>query len=128
MFDGQPVRILYMDDDVGAARLFQKQLQRAGYEIKLAQDGQKGQALYDQDHYDVVIVDQQMPGYSGLQVIRLLAERGSLPPTILITGVGNERLAVEAIKLGAGDYIVKDVDARYLELLPTVVEQGPNLR
>jgi len=67
------------------------------------------------------MVDHQMPGKGGLEVLRTLALRGGLPPTIMVTGHGDEAVAVEAMKLGAGDYVVKDVDGRYLTLLPTVV-------
>jgi signal transduction histidine kinase/FixJ family two-component response regulator len=112
-----------MEDDLGLARLLQKRLERLGYRVDLAPDGAAGLAMYDAGSYQVVAVDQQMPGYDGLEVIRRLAERGPLPPTIMITGTGNERLAIEAMKLGARDYIVKDVDGGYLELLPSVIEQ-----
>jgi signal transduction histidine kinase/CheY-like chemotaxis protein len=79
--------------------------------------------MYEDGDYDVVAVDQNMPVHSGLEVIRILASRGDLPPMIMVTGTGDEEIAVEAMKLGAGDYIVKDVDGGYLELLPTVIEQ-----
>ncbi len=116
-------RILYMEDDSGAARLFQKKLQRVGYQVDLACNGEEGLMIYQQGHYDLLAVDQKMPVYDGLDVIRYLAERNCLPPTIMITGAGDEKIAVEAMKLGAGDYIVKDVDGGYLELVPTVIEQ-----
>ena len=117
------IRILYIEDDQGLARLFQKRLQRAGYEVGLAYDGEEGLARYDADSYDVVFVDQSMPGYDGLEVIRRMASCGPLPPTIMVTGTGDERLAVEAMKLGASDYIVKDAEGGYLELLPSVIEK-----
>lgn len=119
----KPVRILYMEDDVGLARLLQKKLRRAGYIVDLAYDGAEGLAKYEAGAYDVVAVDQRMPVHDGLEVIRILASRGPLPPTIMITGTGNEEIAIEAMKLGAGDYIVKDTDGGYLELLPSVIEQ-----
>jgi DNA-binding NtrC family response regulator len=123
MSPSKPVCILYMEDDLGLARLLQKRLERLGYQVDLAPDGAAGLAMYDAGSYQVVAVDQKMPVYDGLEVIRKLAERGPLPPTIMITGTGNERLAIEAMKLGAKDYIVKDVDGGYLELLPSVIEQ-----
>lgn len=123
MSNTQPVRVLYMEDDGGAARLFQKKLERLGYVIDLAGNGEEGLAMYQSGAYDVIAVDQRMPVYDGIEVIRYLAERGSLPPTIMITGAGDEKVAVEAMKLGAGDYIVKDIDGGYLELLPTVIDQ-----
>jgi PAS domain S-box-containing protein len=121
---GSGHHILCMEDDVAAARLLQKRLERAGYVVDVAHDGEGGLAKYDAGSYDVVIVDQNMPVRDGLEVIRLLASRGSLPPTIMVTGAGDEKTAVEAMKLGASDYIVKDVDGGYLELLSSVVERA----
>jgi diguanylate cyclase (GGDEF)-like protein len=117
----EPIRILYMEDDPGLARLFKKKLGRAGYVVDIARNGEEGLAMYDVGSYDVVAVDQQMPVYSGLEVIRIMASQGPLPPMVMVTGSGNEQIAVEAMKLGAGDYIVKDVDGGYLELLPTIM-------
>ena len=117
----QPVHILVIDDDAGQARLAQRTLERAGYVVAVAGDGDTGLALYATGVYDVIMVDHQMPGTGGLEVLRTLTTWGALPPTIMVTGHGDEAIAVEAMKLGAGDYVVKDVDGRYLTLLPTVV-------
>jgi DNA-binding response OmpR family regulator len=89
--------------------------------VEVAGDGDTGLALAATGVYDVLMVDQQMPGKGGLEVLRTLATWGALPPTIMVTGHGDEAIAVEAMKLGAGDYVVKDVDGRHLTLLPTVV-------
>ncbi len=119
----RPIRVLYMEDDGGAARLFQRKLERLGYTVDIASNGGEGLEMFAANTYDLLAVDQRMPVYDGLEVIRVLAERKELPPTIMITGAGDERVAVEAMKLGAGDYIVKDIDGGYLELLPTVIDQ-----
>jgi PAS domain S-box-containing protein len=121
MSASQPVRILMMEDDAGQARLAQRTLERAGYAVTVASDGDTGLALCAAGAYDVLMVDHQMPGKGGLDVLRLLVARGALPPTIMVTGHGDEAIAVEAMKMGAGDYLVKDVDGRYLTLLPTMV-------
>ncbi len=118
-----PTRVLYMEDDAGMARLLQKRLEQRGYSVDIARDGEEGLAMYDAGHYDVLAMDQNMPVRDGLGVLRALAARGPLPPIIMVTGTGNEEIAVQAMKLGAGDYIVKDVDGGYLELLPSVIEQ-----
>jgi signal transduction histidine kinase len=112
-----------MEDDAGIGRLLQKKLERAGYAVDLAADGGEGLDRYDEDRHDVLILDQQMPVHTGLDVIRHLARGGPLPPIIMITGAGSERTAVEAMKLGAGDYVIKDVDGRFLSLLPTIIER-----
>jgi diguanylate cyclase (GGDEF)-like protein/PAS domain S-box-containing protein len=124
MDQAQPIRILYVEDDPGLARLMQKRLGRAGYDVDIATDGRQGIAKYHADPYDVVLVDQSLPIHDGLEVIRILGSHGTLPPTIMITGTGDERVAVEAMKLGADDYIVKDVDGGYLSLLPSVITKA----
>jgi two-component system sensor histidine kinase/response regulator len=123
MAQPEPVRILYVEDDPGLARLVQKRLQRAGYVVDIASDGEQGVTKFKADSYDLMFVDQNLPVYDGLEVIRILNSKGILPPTIMITGTGDEKVAVEAMKLGAGDYIVKDTGAGYLELLPSAIEK-----
>ncbi|MGO9570227.1 MAG: sigma 54-interacting transcriptional regulator [Desulfomonilaceae bacterium] len=118
------VRVLYMEDDRGLALLMQRKLKPSGYLVDLATDGAEGLAMCERGTWDVLIIDHKMPGYSGLEVIRTLASRKALPASIMITGVGDETVAVEAMKLGASDYIIKDASGRYLELMPSVVEQA----
>jgi PAS domain S-box-containing protein len=123
MTQAEPIRILYIEDDPGQARLVQKRLGRAGYTVDIASDGEEGVAKYKADSYDLLFVDQSLPIHDGLEVIRILGSNGPLPPTVMITGTGDERVAVEAMKLGTSDYILKDVEGGYLELLPSVVEK-----
>jgi FixJ family two-component response regulator len=123
MSTDQQIRILYIEDDSGQARLMQKRLARAGYAVRLAASGPEGIAFFDQQFFDILIVDYRIPGISGLEVIKTLAEKGCLPPTVMVTGAGDERTAVQAMKLGAGDYLVKDPDGVFLELLPVIIER-----
>ena len=123
MAQSESIRILYIEDDPGLARLVQKRLGKVGYTIDIASDGEEGLAKYQAEFYDLLFVDQSLPVHDGLEVIRILGSNGTLPPTVMITGTGDERVAVEAMKLGAEDYIVKDVEGGYLELLPSVVEK-----
>lgn len=116
--------ILYIEDNEGTARLLQKRLSRAGYKIDVAQNGEAGLELYAAHPYNAVIVDYNLPGLNGIQIIKHLAAQGAMPPTILLTGSGNEQIAVEALKIGAFDYVVKDIDGIYFDLLPTVIEQA----
>lgn len=123
MRDIRTFRILYMEDDEGLSRILQKDLQRKGYAVDVASNGEEGLKMLDAATYDMVVVDYHMPVLGGLEVIRELSLRGSLLPAIMVTGYGNEKVAVEAMKLGAADYIVKDTELGYLELLPIVIEQ-----
>lgn len=116
-------RVLYIEDDRGLALLLKKRLERQGFEVDLAVNGEEGLHLFDPQNHDIIAVDQNMPGLDGLDVIKTLTSYDPIPPIVMITGNGDERVAVEAMKLGARDYIVKDVDGGYLELMPSVLTQ-----
>lgn len=116
-------RVLYMEDDAAQARLVKKCLERAGYSVDVAGDGATGLAQYEANSYSAVIVDQTMPGLSGLEVLRAMAADGSPPPTIMVTGTGDEKIAVQAMKLGVSDYLVKDFEGGFVSVLPLVVQR-----
>ncbi len=116
-------RILCMEDDPGVSSLLQKRLERQGYAVDLARNGEEGLSMAARYNYDLLIVDYNMPFFGGLDVIRSLSASVSPPPVIMITGEGNEEIAVEALKLGAADYIVKDVELKFLGQLPSVIHQ-----
>ncbi len=115
------LRILYMEDERGLARLLQKRMEKKGFFVDIAPNGERGLAKMEKENYDILIVDYNMPVLNGMEVIRSLASTNKLPPTIMLTATGNEQVAVEALKLGAADYIVKNPG--YLELIPAVIEQ-----
>ena len=116
-------QLLFMEDDRALARLLQKRLQRTGHTVDLAEDGRVGLEMMRDKRYDLIIVDQRMPIYNGLEVISELADMPDAPPAIMVTGAGDESIAVQALKLGAYDYVVKDAASGYMELLPTVIDQ-----
>jgi diguanylate cyclase (GGDEF)-like protein/PAS domain S-box-containing protein len=116
-------RIIYMEDDTGLARLLKRHLERHCYAVDLACNGEEGLALLLGNHYAVALIDYNMPVLGGMDVMLRLAEMEHAPPVIMLTGDGNEKIAVEVMKLGAADYLVKDAEMGYLELLPIVIEQ-----
>jgi len=120
------IRVLLLEDDPGLAKLLQKRLRPRGYVVDIAYDGKSGLTMYHKAHYDILVLDQNMPEYDGLEVLRRIADPGPFPPVIMLTGAGNERIAVEAMKLGASDYIVKDIDGCYLDLLPSIFQRALN--
>ena len=124
MTDLERPRILCIEDDVGAAQLLKRRLSKAGYDVDLAFDGEEGLAAWETGSYHLLAVDQDMPRMTGIELIRAIASRGDLPPTVMITGAGSESIAVEAMKLGAEDYIIKDPGARYLDLIASVIDQA----
>lgn len=123
MTDVIATRILYMEDDPGLVVLLQKSLQRRGFLVDIAANGEEGLKMIETGNYDLLLVDYSMPFLGGIDVIRALSSKDMPAPIIMVTGEGNESVAVEALKLGASDYIVKDVEMRYLELLPVVIDR-----
>lgn len=73
--------------------------------------------------FDLVVVDYDLPGDNGLTVCRALMARDISLPMVLLTGQGNEQVAVAALKLGIADYIIKDPAQSYLQLLPVALPQ-----
>ena len=117
-------RILYIEDDPGLGTLLQQRLEREGYEVSLAPDSLSGMALHEKTPFDALLIDNSLPGMTGLEVIRKLAPTDTSPPVIMVTGTGDEETAVEAMKLGASDYLVKDFAGVYLRLLATVIKEA----
>ena len=115
------MRVLIIENDAEQARRMQRTLERAGYAVDLAATGDAGLALAEAGAYDVLLIEEQLPGPGGLALLRTLATRGALPPTIMVTGHGEATRAVEALHLGASDYLLTDGDSRSLTLLPMVV-------
>jgi diguanylate cyclase (GGDEF)-like protein/PAS domain S-box-containing protein len=123
MDESRPVRILVIEDEAVTARLLKDKLEKEGYAVDCAADSEEGIAKAISENYDLLAVDYSLPGPNGLDVIRRLGSKGIFPPIVMVTGKGDERIAVEAMKLGAKDYIVKDDDGRYIGLLVRVVER-----
>ena len=113
-------RILYMEDDAGLAFLLQRKLERVACMVEIAQNGQEGLKMFAENNYDIVITDYNMPLVNGLEVLKQLKD---LIPVIMLTGEGDEIIAVDAMKIGAADYVIKDVNGKYLEILASVIDR-----
>jgi len=124
MADANAPCILYIDDDEGLRRLVSRALERRGFQIDCAADGERGVAMAAERPYDLVAVDHYMPGQDGLTTLRQLRQLPDPPPVIYVTGSEESRIAVAALKAGAIDYIVKTVGEEFFDLLARAIEQG----
>jgi DNA-binding NtrC family response regulator len=98
---------LLVEDEANMVRTLTKILERKGYSVDAAGTGEEAlQRLGDQS-YDLVITDLNMPVMDGMQLLREMQARQFHPATIVLTGHGTIQTAVEAMKLGAGDYLIK---------------------
>lgn len=122
------MKILCIEDDAGLLYLLQSALEQAQMQFMGVSSGDAGLELLNKETFDAIVVDQQMPGLTGLEVIRTIIESKIEAPIIMVTGEGNEDVAVEAIRSGASDYLVKDANLAYLKILPSVILQVINQR
>ncbi len=105
-------RVLVVDDsDDIRDFLTEYILKPKGFEVLLATNGVMGLEMAISQQPDLMITDQQMPGLTGLELLRKLRERDIEIPAILMTGQGSEETAVTAFRLGIRDYIIKPIDA-----------------
>ena len=118
------IRILYIDDDAAMARLVQRRLERRGYAVEWAKDGRDGLERLEQGDIAVVGLDHEMPGETGLDILPALLARENAPSVIYVTGAGDTRVAVAALKAGADDYVPKEVGEGFFDLLAAAIEQA----
>jgi two-component sensor histidine kinase len=118
------VRLLYIDDDVVLGRLVQRILSRRGYEVECASDAEAGLARVEEGGIDVVVLDHDLGVASGLDVLSVLRQRESPPPVVYVTASTELSIAVEALKAGAVDYVVKTVGDDFEVLLVAAIEQS----
>lgn len=118
----QPVTILVVDDDPGLTRLIERELRREGFQTASAGSGEAASAWLAEHRADLLLLDLKLPDYHGSALIDRLEQIHDHVPFIIITGQGDERVAVEMMKRGALEYLVKDVN--FLELVPTVVRRA----
>ncbi len=106
----QTARILLVDDDEGIRRMLRTFLQRLGYTVEIAVDGQDAADCMASQTFNLVISDMIMPNRSGLQLLAEVKREAPWLPVIIITGMPEVDAAVECMKHGAFDYITKPFD------------------
>lgn len=121
---GGPIRVLHIEDDPALAVLIRKALERRGHTVVHAQGGAEGLALLASEKFDVVALDHNLPGETGLDILARMGSRATRPPVVYVTASSDARLAVEALKSGADDYVIKEVSPEFFDLLIAALEQA----
>ena len=106
----EPARVLVIDDNEMLLGLLEAWLEQWGFEPLLAQDGEGGLRLFRDERPEVVLCDLRMPGMSGLEVLAKMHEERPETPVLIVSGSDDMRDAVQALKLGAWDYLLKPLD------------------
>jgi PAS domain S-box-containing protein len=118
--------ILVVDDSDADQQAYLRTFRdRKDYKLVSALSAEEGLAILETAKPDLILLDFNLPDMDGLLFMARLADSPfSTIPIVMLTGEGDESLAVEAMKCGAEDYLVKHVDGRHLKLLPSVVTQA----
>jgi DNA-binding NtrC family response regulator len=116
------LRILVIEDNPADADLELGELRRAGFEVSsdLAQSRTEVSDHLDKNTYDVVLADYNLPQFRGMEAVQIIRDKGLTLPLILVTGALKSVTAVECVKQGATDYVLKDNLAR----LPVCVRRA----
>jgi DNA-binding response OmpR family regulator len=110
-------RILVVDDERNIRRTLGMVLETAGYQVDSASDGEEALGECREQHYDIAFVDLQMPKMGGLELTRFLRGLSSKTAVVILTAHGSVSTAVEAMKLGAVDFLEKPFDPKIIRLL-----------
>ncbi|MCK4729514.1 MAG: response regulator [Desulfobacterales bacterium] len=120
-----PLRILLVEDDEHDVVVFRLAFQKSQIACEITKFERAEQALErlrtDALSFDLVVIDHGLPGMSGLDLSKELLDEKIPLPLVILTGRGSEQLAVEALQAGVDDYIIKDPNRNYLDLLPVVL-------
>ncbi|MCF8061392.1 MAG: response regulator, partial [Deltaproteobacteria bacterium] len=118
-------KILVVDDDPKILERLREFLQREGYVVETAKNGEIAGNMLDQDYYDLALIDLNMPKVDGMTLLKTLVDYHPDTVGIILTGHATIRNAVEAMKLGAADYLAKPVK---MEELLLVVQRALEFR
>ena len=114
---GEGLKVLVIDDERFHAETVAESLERVGYECTVATSGTAGARLLVQEDFDVILTDLKMADLDGLAILRKAKEEAPDAEVVMITGHGDVKTAVEAIKQGAANYLTKPVDVAELRAI-----------
>lgn len=116
MSEQKVARILIAEDEANLRMVLQKELERLGYRVQVAPDGEAALRKLEESNVDVLLCDINMPRIDGMEVLRRVHERPNPPEVIMLTGQATVETAVEAMKLGAYDYLTKPYSITELDV------------
>ncbi len=117
-----PPTLLYIDDDEALARLVERGLTRTGFKVVHAANAEQGLARLKAGGIDVVALDQYMPGLDGLETLERILKIPDAPPVVFVTASQDSKIAIAALKAGAADYVIKDIQGEFIPLLQVAVD------
>ena len=101
------MKLLVIEDDRTVGQYVKRGLAEAGSQVDLVADGAEGLHLASDGHYDVVVLDLRLPSMDGREVLRTLRDRGNAVPVLVLTAQDAVDFKVQALRMGADDYVTK---------------------
>jgi DNA-binding NtrC family response regulator len=124
----QKPSILIVEDEAKMRRLLELQLADEGFRPTTAPDAETGLQLLQKDHFDLIVTDFKLPGMTGLEFLQAVKRANAAIPVIIMTAYGTVESAVEAMKVGASDYVLKPFSLAELVLVIRKELDSRNLR
>src|SRR4051794_4979049 len=120
----RPLRVLFVDDEKPLQELMRSELPRLGHEVTVCPDGRAALKVLEKNTFDAAILDLRMPGMTGIEVLEQLKQISPDTEAIVMTGHASMETAIEAVRLGAFDYITKPCKLTEIQaILQKIIEK-----
>ena len=124
MSSSPALKILYVEDDPAMTRLVKASLSAAGHDVIIAGSFAEAYEAIASDAFNVVLIDYDLPDGNGLDLLRALHAKKAECASVMVTSVSDETIAIEGMKLGLCDYLLKDDSGTFMRILPHVLEMA----
>lgn len=124
----RPAKILIVDDEVNLLQSLSDVLKRKGYSVATAQNGLKALEKLKERYFNIAIVDYKMPRMGGMELLKIMRERYPQTAIVILTGYGTIKSAVDAMKKGAYNYLIKPFSPDEIILIANKIMEEENLR
>ena len=108
------IKVLIVDDEKDFTELLSERLETCGFKTRIAFDGNEAISRLNEENADVVLLDVMMPGKSGVETLKEIKNSWPITEVIMLTGHGTVETAIEGMKLGAYDYLIKPTETEDL--------------
>ncbi len=100
-------KILVVEDEAHVVSFINKGLTEEGFEVSVAMDGNSGYNMFEQNKFDLIILDIMLPGINGIEVCKMIRKKDTQIPILILTALGTSENIVQGLESGADDYLVK---------------------
>src|SRR4051794_27226138 len=124
----RPLRVLFVDDEKPLQELMRSELPRLGHEVTVCPDGRAALKVLEKNTFDAAILDLRMPGLTGIEVLEQLKKVSPDTEAVVMTGHASMETAIEAVRLGAFDYVTKPCKLAQIEAVLAKVAERRELK